>query len=150
MFIVTPPCLCPYCNIPLLSNEIEEHIISTPYCLLQREQEEEGDYGIIDNRRNEFNSQEEHLDYLPIWHNLIEIYENERKQVSKLPHPKGEDQIGPEGFTCVVCITNKPQIMGDCSHLCCCFSCSEKIYIDNNACPVCRMVRNGLRHVFTS
>lgn len=136
--------LCPYCSIPLRRNEIEEHILSTPYCLSAREKEEEGDYSILDYRNDEVDSQEE-TEYLPIWYNLIET-EEENEQ----PHPDGEDEIGTDSFTCVICVTNKPQIMGKCSHLCCCFTCSKKIYNGNNLCPVCRTLRNSLIHVFTN
>ena len=154
---------CPYCKVLLWENEMEEHIISNDYCNLRREREEEGDYCIENNISEEDNMSDNDLsynsynespfNYVPIWHNLLEMYENEEDEENKLPkplHPKGEDQIGPEGFTCVVCIINKPQIMGSCSHLCCCFSCSEKIYAEDGPCPVCRKPRNILRHIFTS
>lgn len=132
--------LCPYCYIALRRDEIEDHIISTPYCISQREKDEEDEnYGTGDDS----------VEYLPIWHNLIETYEEDEDEEEDKAHPEGEDEIGSESFSCLICLSNKPQIMGECSHLCCCITCSKKIYDRHNICPVCRLPRNRLIKVFT-
>lgn len=67
----------------------------------------------------------------------------------KTSHPDGEDEEAMDGAdTCVVCMVNKPLILGKCGHLRCCIGCSKTIYHGDARCPNCREPWVDLRRVY--
>jgi len=60
------------------------------------------------------------------------------QSILRTEHPSGDDVPGLEGFKCVVCMENKPQIFPQCGHVCCCIGCSKQVFATTQVCPICR------------
>lgn len=63
-------------------------------------------------------------------------------------HPDGDDEIGIEGLTCVVCMENKVKIFPRCGHVCACIKCSKGICLNSGRCPLCREYWCDLRMMY--
>ena len=59
----------------------------------------------------------------------------QHQEVRPDTHPTGDDVVATDPVrTCVICMTNKPQIAStSCGHLCCCIGCSKQLYRRNDA-----------------
>lgn len=63
-------------------------------------------------------------------------------------HPDGEDELGINGLTCIVCMENKVKIFPHCGHVCACIKCSKSICLSTGKCPLCREYWYDLRMVY--
>jgi len=72
------------------------------------------------------------------------------EDVNRAGHPEGEDEPSEGELTCVICMTNKSQIISTrCGHLCCCVGCSKRLYQRHDKCPKCREPWDNLMRVFS-
>lgn len=63
-------------------------------------------------------------------------------------HPDGDDEVGIEGLTCVICMENKVKIFPRCGHVCACIKCSKGICLNSGRCPLCREYWCDLRMMY--